>query len=38
VTGSDGRAPIVAGMAAAVSAKERRPVRLSEVDLSVVAV
>jgi myo-inositol 2-dehydrogenase / D-chiro-inositol 1-dehydrogenase len=38
VTGSDGRAPIVAGMAAAVSAKERRPVRLSEVDLSVIAV
>lgn len=33
VTGSDGRAPIVAGMAAALSLKEGRPVKLSEVDL-----
>jgi len=32
VTGADGRAPIVAGMAAAISAKENRPVRLVEVD------
>lgn len=32
VTGKDGRAPIVAGMAAALSAKERRPVKLAEVD------
>jgi myo-inositol 2-dehydrogenase / D-chiro-inositol 1-dehydrogenase len=33
VTGVDGRAPIVAGMAAALSLKEGRPVKLSEVDL-----
>jgi myo-inositol 2-dehydrogenase / D-chiro-inositol 1-dehydrogenase len=38
VTGRDGRAPIVAGMAAALSAKERRPVKLSEVDLAVISV
>lgn len=33
VTGADGRAPIVAGMAAAKSLKEGRPVKLSEVDI-----
>lgn len=33
VTGADGRAPIVAGMAAAKSLKEGRPVKLSEVDV-----
>lgn len=32
VTGKDGRAPIVAGMAAALSLKEGRPVKLAEVD------
>lgn len=34
VTGSDGRAPIVAAMAAAKSYAENRPVRLSEVDIA----
>lgn len=38
VTGLDGRAPIVAGMAAALSAKERRPVKLSEVDRALTSV
>lgn len=33
VTGADGRAPIVAGMAAAKSAREGRPVKLVECDL-----
>lgn len=33
VTGKDGRAPIVAGMAAAKSAREGRPVKLYEADL-----
>lgn len=33
VTGADGRAPIVAAMAAAKSLKESRPVRLEEVDI-----
>lgn len=35
VTGADGRAPIVAAMAAAKSFAEGRPVRLSEVDIVV---
>ena len=34
VTGADGRAPIVAAMAAAKSYAEGRPVRLSEVDIT----
>lgn len=34
VTGADGRAPIVAAMAAAKSLAEGRPVRLSEVDIA----
>lgn len=33
VTGVDGRAPVVAGMAAAKSVKERRPVKLAECDV-----
>lgn len=34
VTGADGRAPIVAAMAASKSLKEGRPVRLEEVDIN----
>ena len=32
VSGADGRAPVVMGLAAALSAKENRPVRLTEID------
>ena len=32
VSGKDGRAPVVMGLAAALSAKENRPVRLTEID------
>eukprot|EP00184_Porphyridium_aerugineum_P003564 CAMPEP_0184707814 /NCGR_PEP_ID=MMETSP0313-20130426/37460_1 /TAXON_ID=2792 /ORGANISM="Porphyridium aerugineum, Strain SAG 1380-2" /LENGTH=427 /DNA_ID=CAMNT_0027169395 /DNA_START=199 /DNA_END=1482 /DNA_ORIENTATION=+ len=32
VTGADGRAPIVAAMAASISARENRPVKLSEIE------
>jgi myo-inositol 2-dehydrogenase/D-chiro-inositol 1-dehydrogenase len=34
VTGKDGRAPVVIAMAATKSAKENRPVKLSEVDIA----